>query len=93
MQVPVSESSLTAVVLAVLTGVCAVAGWVIRNVSSRFSSHEARIAKLERDHINKDEFRDCVSEIYKKIDNGFMHLGDRLDKLYDMRPKPPEKVD
>lgn len=68
------------IISAVMAGVWGFIRWILK----RFDHHDERITKLERDSVGQDEFNRSVSEIYCKVENGFRHVNERLDKMYEL---------
>lgn len=56
----------------------ACANWVIR----RLDHHDNRLIELEQNHVNQEEFNSAVSEIRRKLDDGFKATTERFDQLY-----------
>ncbi|WP_019865145.1 hypothetical protein [Methylovulum miyakonense] len=66
----------------VVLGTIVLAG--IKMALNKLESHDTRIAVLERDTVHKEQHNRDISEIYTKIDNGFSHVGQRLDGLFNL---------
>jgi len=79
-----TDSSVSTFVLPILSAMVAGIWGLIRWIIKRFEHHDERLTQLERDSVGQEEFNRSVSQIYCKVEDGFRHLNERFDKMYQL---------
>lgn len=66
----------------VLTAIVTIVVAAVRWVNQRFDHHDERIAELERNHVNQEEFDTAISRLYSKLEEGFKETNKQFQELY-----------
>lgn len=80
----IHNSDLLAAVVTIISAVGAGFWGIVKWVISRFEHHDERITTLERTSVDQKQFDEVVAGVYRKVDDGFRHLNERLDQLYQL---------
>jgi len=50
----------------------------------KIGAHGKRITDIERDMVGREDHDKALADVYRKIDDGFKYVAERLDRLYEL---------